>query len=84
MIQQCDRCWMCCITAWNIPSNTNRFILDWLKVECIPHLRFCPFLSVNFTGLPSCLIYESRPKICRDFICDRPKMIAYLKQLIKT
>jgi Fe-S-cluster containining protein len=70
---------MCCITAWNLPSNTNNFILDWIWVDST--LRFCPFLSAE--GMkPSCLIYPFRPRTCREFVCDKPRMIAYLKKMV--
>jgi Fe-S-cluster containining protein len=32
------------------------------------HLRYNPK-----TGLSSCAIYENRPKVCRDFLCEAAK-----------
>ena len=69
---------MCCITAWHLPA-VNKPTLDWTWSSTIPHLRYCPLFGVNDDGKPTCLIYEERPKICRDFVCDREAMIKYVK-----
>lgn len=68
----CKRCWRCCITAgtmfdyrYTILRQHQRF--EWLKTR---YVTICPLLGVNDEGQPHCLIYEDRPRICREYRCE--------------
>jgi hypothetical protein len=75
---------MCCVTAWRIPPNPNvKFVLDWIWVSQIPYFRFCPLFGIDEDYRPSCLIYEFRPKVCRDFVCEPEKLKGFIKHFIR-
>jgi hypothetical protein len=69
---------MCCITPWDIPP-ARRMVPEWICSPNIEHLRYCSVFGVDQEGNPSCLIYDERPRVCRDFVCDKTKVIDYIK-----
>lgn len=77
---KCSGCGDCCTEFLTITKHEYRAISNYLKehpeIKCQYHSSlstniycFCPF---NDAQTHKCLIYEVRPKICRDFVCNLP------------
>jgi Fe-S-cluster containining protein len=45
--------------------NTGSKIMNWKEHQ---NKQYCIFLNVN---TKRCDIYEDRPKVCREYICDK-------------
>jgi Fe-S-cluster containining protein len=72
---ECWRCGMCCCVFPDLPPFTPaeidalppdiQYIRKWFRKRTIPGgTNPCPFLDIR---RGSCLIYEDRPRTCRDF-----------------
>ena len=78
---KCIQCGECCSNLLPMTDNEISKILGYVKKNKIkPHLHcsflakphldlMCPFLDSNKPD-KKCSIYEVRPRVCRDFICD--------------
>ena len=78
---KCTGCGGCCSNILPITEDEIRTIRNYIKRYNIkeqkrllptvnPNLDMtCPFLD-NSKKCDKCMIYEVRPRICRDFICD--------------
>ena len=84
---ECTQCGKCCSNLLPMTDEEVKEIKQYIKVNRIKehsHIvaplatltidMTCPFLD-DSKSCEKCAIYEVRPKICRDFICD-PKQIA--------
>ena len=81
---ECSCCGQCCSNVLPMTKEEIDTIRKYIKKKhikqqyhiCIPENvdldLTCPFLD-NSKKL-KCTIYEVRPKVCRDFICDKEKM----------
>lgn len=79
---KCTGCGGCCSNILPITEDEIRTIRNYIKRYNIkeqkrllptvnPNLDMtCPFLD-NSKKCDKCMIYEVRPRICRDFICDQ-------------
>lgn len=74
----CSQCGECCAEFLTITKQEAETITNYLKqhpeIKCQHHSSssdkiyvLCPF---NDQVTHRCLIYDARPKICRDFICS--------------
>jgi len=75
-IGSCKRCGKCCD-----PSTLAPRIAEYIARQ-VPFLvvgKPCPHLKRNEDGTTTCLIYEKRPKWCRDFPAE-PADIAALPE----
>lgn len=75
---KCHRCWRCCISTTEIPPHKVQTLwkappFAWLKIgdTSEPPLHICLVSGVNAEGQPHCLIYEDRPKACREYLCEQ-------------
>lgn len=80
---ECSCCGKCCSNILPMTKDEIETIRKYIKKNhikqqkhiCIPENvaldLTCPFLD-NSKQL-KCTIYEVRPKVCRDFICDKEK-----------
>ena len=70
----CVRCWHCCIEAnypkQGAPAMEQRLPLEWFPITTIGNLKICPLLTVHNSGLPACLIYHERPRVCERYYCE--------------
>jgi Fe-S-cluster containining protein len=55
--------------AW-IPRGVGGYGDIWIDPETGEDLDYCPFLQKVSLGKYICSIYETRPKICREFWCE--------------
>jgi Fe-S-cluster containining protein len=66
-MRTCSQCTLCCVALRidSLPGFTTTFHTgeDIGKAQGEP----CRFLAKEGTG---CTIYESRPAVCRNFLCD--------------
>ena len=86
---KCTGCGACCSNLLPMTDDEIVVIKQYVKANNIKEQSHivaplatptidltCPFLD-NSKSCDKCAIYEVRPKICRDFICDpkqRPKV----------
>lgn len=86
---KCTECGECCSNLLPMTNDEISVIKNYIKKNGIKehsHIvaplvtptidMTCPFLD-DSKSCEKCTIYEVRPKICRDFICDpkqRPKL----------
>ena len=42
--------------------------LDW-KYLVVTKFQICQFLTIDDDYNPTCIIYEARPKLCKDYYC---------------
>ena len=78
---KCTGCGGCCSNILPMTEDEIRTIRNYIKRYNIkeqkrllptvnPNLDMtCPFLD-NSKKCDKCMIYEVRPRVCRDFICD--------------
>lgn len=78
---KCTGCGGCCSNILPMTEDEIRTIRNYIKRYSIkeqkrllptvnPNLDMtCPFLD-NSKKCNKCMIYEVRPRVCRDFICD--------------
>ena len=78
---KCTGCGGCCSNILPMTEDEIRIIRNYIKRYNIkeqkrliptvnPNLDMtCPFLD-NSKKCDKCMIYEVRPRVCRDFICD--------------
>ena len=55
--------------VWS-PKEAGGYGDIWIDPETGEDLGYCPFLQKVNLGKYTCGIYETRPKICRDFWCE--------------
>lgn len=85
---KCTGCGNCCSNLLPMTDKEIRIIKEYIKRNGIKEHKHilplatpiidmtCPFLD-DSKSCEKCTIYEVRPKICRNFICDpkqRPKL----------
>lgn len=78
---KCTGCGACCSNILPMTENEIRIIRQYIKkhgikeqIRIIPTVNpnidmTCPFLD-NSKKCEKCTIYEVRPRICKDFICN--------------
>ena len=60
----------CMITEDLFPAHVGRDLLDRQRIrDREPHPGECPFLLSDSKSGCVCSIYETRPRICRSFVC---------------
>lgn len=82
---KCSHCGGCCSDLLRLSDTEIRRIRDYVdkhNIQEVDHSKLfpestgaidltCPFLRV-YDDFHACSIYEVRPKICREFICNMP------------
>ena len=53
-----------------VPKGAGGYGDIWIDPETGEDLDYCPFLQKVSLGKYICGIYETRPKICREFWCE--------------
>ena len=78
---KCTGCGACCSNLLPMTDDEIRTIRKYIKTHGIKEFKHllplanpsvdmtCPFMD-DSKKCDKCMIYEVRPKICRDFICD--------------
>lgn len=78
---KCTGCGACCSNLLPMTDDEIRTIRKYIKSHGIKEFKHllplvnpsvdmtCPFMD-DTKKCDKCMIYEVRPKICRDFICD--------------
>lgn len=71
----CQKCGLCCEIEYGVPDR----LFEWVDVvvEDYDHIERtkkgirirCSHLEETADGLVSCNIYETRPKLCKDYNC---------------
>lgn len=80
---ECEtRCWRCCIKAdFDTPDGwlifLNRQLAGPRFTRIFPDLVMCNMLTANSDLQTTCLIYEERPKWCRESLCLKEKQNAH-------
>ncbi len=83
---QCRECGACCSDILPVTKSEIREIKRYVKlhnikpkdysfaVYALPNCqdRTCPFLDISKQD-KKCMIYEVRPSICKDFVCNKTK-----------
>ena len=60
----------CMITGELFPAHVRRDLLDRQRIrDREHHPGECPFLLPDDASVCVCSIYETRPRICRSFVC---------------
>jgi Fe-S-cluster containining protein len=87
---KCKGCGECCSNILPMTAKEVDRIKAYIKQHGIKPVKrfvptpnpifdmYCPFMEV--TGNKRCKIYEVRPKICKDFICD-PKQRKFATEM---
>lgn len=89
---KCSGCGQCCSNCLPISGKEIKEIKRYVKKHHITEQKHnypsvvafdltCPFLDDSKVS-NKCLIYEARPKICRDFICNNPNGARKNKKLM--
>ena len=85
----CSKCGQCCSAILPVTPQEIEQIRKYIEKNEIkpePTLKIlanktidltCPFYKQN-----KCLVYEVRPRICKDFMCDKTPQEAMSKELI--
>ena len=77
---KCSCCGQCCTNLLPMTSNEITRIRAYIKKHNIkPHNHIVPYAEAYDMTCPfmdsskheKCTIYEVRPKICREYICDK-------------
>lgn len=73
---KCTRCWKCCVrardtTLWITMQFMKSMCEPWLQIDSNPDTRICPFLTINESYQPHCIIYHERPTVCRNYMCTQ-------------
>lgn len=74
----CQRCAICCHANGPIPPlGVPEKAPAWLR-QLVNALRASPFAEADRQGVPclmlwgkTCLIYADRPRVCREYACDK-------------
>jgi Fe-S-cluster containining protein len=86
---KCSRCGHCCGAILPVTQQEVERIKKYIaknNIKLVPTLRIfatrtqdltCPFYEQN-----KCLVYEVRPKICKEFICNKTPDEALSRGLI--
>ena len=74
---KCTKCGNCCTALLPMTKEEFKTIQRYVKRKHIQIVRHtggidltCPFRNDE---LGICMVYEFRPQICRDFVCDKPQ-----------
>lgn len=74
---KCSRCGSCCSTMLPMTEKEVQTIKKWLKKHHVKEQRHNGMIGTDMTCpfrdemKKECLIYEVRPWICRDFMCNK-------------
>ena len=84
---KCSKCGQCCSALLHVtPQEVERIrkYIEKNKIKPEPTLKIlatktidltCPFYKKN-----KCLVYEVRPRICKDFICNKKPPNVFSKE----
>lgn len=76
---RCSNCGKCCSNLLPLSNNEVKTIKQYIKKHKIKEQRHNAMLGVDMTcpfrdeANKKCLIYEIRPAICRQFMCNHTK-----------
>lgn len=89
---KCSGCGNCCSNLLPMSrkevATIHRYIKKHRVEECVHlpptkesvHDMTCPFRD---NGKSICTVYEVRPEICKQFICDSEKRVKHNRELLK-
>ena len=73
-MQSCAvRCWRCCfkhdgLITWAY-TYLNKQLIGPQFIELTNGEAICTMLTADHKGRTTCLIYQNRPKLCRESLC---------------
>ncbi len=76
---KCSNCGQCCSNLLPLSDNEVKRIKEYIKKHNIKEQRHNAMVGVDMTcpfrseATRKCLIYEIRPEICRQFMCNHTK-----------